>query len=112
MDDLLDRFHQRRDACVENDRRNDHCAQIFRPPVAERVLLVRAPSGNLCPDDGDDGGERVGQVVDRIQRHGNRMGQQADDGLEARQKQVRDDADQAGPNNELIAIFHKSIYLD
>ena len=105
--DLLHGLHQRGQTGVENDDGNDGGREIFGPAVAVGMLLVRLPPGDAGTDDGDDGGERVGEIVDRVQHDGDGVREQADHGLEARQQHVGDDADDAGTHDDPLAI-HKN----
>ena len=93
MDDLLDRFHERRDTGVKNDRRHDHRADIFHAAVAQRMFLVRLPSRELRACDGDNGRKDVAQVIHRVQSHRDRSRDHTHGSLECCQKQVRRDPD-------------------
>ena len=94
MQDLLSGFDQRRDAGIENDRGNDHRAQIFDASVTERMLLVRRAVRQTGADDRDYRRERIGQVVDRVQCHGDRMRYQTDPCLHGCQEYIAKDPDQ------------------
>lgn len=92
--------------------------------MTERVLAVCFPAGELRADDRDDGGPGIGDIVDGIQHNRNGMGGQTDEGLERRQQDICEDADNAGPDDDLVAgcclccvifchgltFFHKRLY--
>ena len=103
MDDLLDGFNKGRDAGIQHNHGNDHGAQVFDPPVAEGMLLVRFPAGQLCPDDRDQGTARVGDIVYRVKHNGDGVRHQANDRFERGQEYVGDDADYAGPDDGFFA---------
>ena len=90
MDDLFDRLDERRDARVEHERGDDHGAQVFDPAVAEGMLLIRLFRAELRADDRHDGGERVGEVVYRVENDGDRVRNEPDERLEPDEQQVRD----------------------
>ena len=96
MDDLFDRFHRGGDTCVQDDRRDHDGAEILCPAVTEGMLFIRPASGKPGADDRDHRRERVGQVVDRIQRDRDGMRQNADDRLESSQKHICTDTDETG----------------
>ena len=68
------------------------------------MLAVRLPSGELGAHDGDEGGGRIGKVVDGIQHDGDGMSQQADSGFKAGQKDIGKDADDAGTDDGFVAL--------
>ena len=103
MNDLLDRFRERCNAGIEHDQRNDHGAEVFGPPVSERMLSVRGAPGQLGSDDRDHGRACVGQVVHGIQGDGDGVHQNAHHGLESGQKNVGKNSDQAGAHNLPVA---------
>ena len=105
MDDLLDGLHRGGDAGVQHDAGDDHGAQVLDASVAEGVLLIGQPARQLGADDGDDGGQGVGQVVDRVQDHGDRVGDDADARLEGRQEYVGQDADDAGADDDAVTAL-------
>ena len=108
MDDLLDGLHQGGDTGIQDDDRNDGGGDVLGPAVTVGVLFVRLSAGQLGADDGDDRGQGVGKVVHRVQHHGNGVGQQTHKGLEARQQQVGQDAQNTRPHNDFFSI-HFSI---
>ena len=111
VNDLFDGLDQGRGTRGQDDGRNDDGAEILNAPVAEGVLFVRAALGQLHAQDGDDGAERVGEVVHRVQHNGDGVGQQAHQSLEACQKDVCDDADHAGARDLFLAdvvVFHET----
>ena len=85
VDDLFHGLRQRGHAGVENDDGDDGGGEVFRPAVAVGMLLVRLAPGDPGAHDGDDGGEGVGEIVDRVQHNGDGVGQQPDHGLEPSQ---------------------------
>ena len=108
-EDLLDRLDQRGRAGGEDDGRDEHGAEILHPPVAEGVLVVRRPLGELDAEDRDDRAHGVGEVVDRVEDDGDRAGEQPDHRLEGGEQDICDDADHAGPGDLLraeIAVGH------
>lgn len=75
MDDLLDRFNQRRNTGIQHDDRDDHGTEVLNASVAKRMFLIRRLAGQLGTDDGDQRTAGIGDVVDGIQNDGDRMGQ-------------------------------------
>ena len=99
--DLLHRLHQGGDAGVEDDDRDHRGRNVLGAAVAVGMLLVRLPPGQLGADDGNDGGQGVGEVVHRVHHHGDGVGEQAHGGLEARQQQIRQDPQNACAHDHL-----------
>ena len=108
MDNLLYGFNKGGDTGIQDDDRNDGGGDVLGPAVTVGVLFVRLSAGQLGADDGDDRGQGVGKVVHRVQHHGNGVGQQTHKGLEARQQQVGQDAQNTRPHNDFFSI-HFSI---
>ena len=112
MNDLLDRFHERCNAGVKNNDRDDHRAQVLDPSITEGMLFVRLPSRKPGPDYGDQGTARIGNVVDCIQHDGDRMGQDADHCLKSGKEYIGDDPDYTGPDDHrLPAAFSPAIII-
>ena len=60
--------------------------------IADReMLFVGLLGGQPCPKDGDDRGEGVAQVVDRVQNDGDGAGEQAHHRLEGRQALIAEE---------------------
>ena len=72
------------------------------------MLLVRELSGKLGAHDGDDGGQGVGEVVHRVQGDGDGVGHDAHEGLEGREKDVGQDADDAGADDDFFPVQLRS----
>ena len=110
LDDLLARLPERGQACVEDDGRDDHGAEVLDAAMAERVLLVRLAAREFGTGDRDDGRQRVGQVVDGIEQHGDGVRRQSDGCLEGREQDVDDDADETRAHDDLPAHGHLLFY--
>ena len=105
MEDLLDGFHEGRDAGIKYDDRNDHCTQIFDSPITEGVFLIRFSPCQLCADNCDQGASCVGKVIDSIQYDGDGVRQHAYNRLECCQKHIGYDADDTGSDNGFLSRF-------
>ena len=104
VDDLLDGLDEGGHAGIEHDDADERRREIFHAAVAEGVLLVRALAGELGAEDGDDARERVAQIVDRVERDGDGAGHDADERLEAGEKGIGQNADDAGSDDDPFAI--------
>ena len=107
-------FHglgQRRKARVEHDDRDQPRADVFQPAVAEGMALVGLSAGELGADDRDDRGQRVAEVVDRVEQYGDRAGEDADQCLEKRQKNIGDDADDPRSHDDFFAFHANTPFL-
>ena len=109
MDDFLDGFHTRGNARVNHDGCDDHGGQVLNAAVTERVLFVGQFSRELVADNGDDGRERVREVVHGVENDGNGISHEADNRLDARENDVGDNPDNASLDDDLIAVF---FYVD
>ena len=104
MDDFLDGFHARGNACVNHDRGDDHGGQVFNAAVTEWVFFVGQFSRELVADNRDDGRERVREVVHGIENDGDGVCHKADNRLDARENDVCDYPDNACSYDDLISV--------
>ena len=68
------------------------------------MVAVGLLAGKFCADDGDDRRERISQVVDCIEHDGDGVGRQAHNGLEAGEKHIGYDADDARTHDDALAL--------
>ena len=99
MDDLADGLVQRRGAGREHDDGDDDGAEVLDAAMPVGVVAVGGFEREFGPDDGDDAGKDVGEVVHGVQDNGHGTGEEAYKGLESRQHQVGDDSHHAGSDN-------------
>ena len=92
-DDLFDRLDQGCEACVEDKGGDDCRAEIFRSSVSEGMLLIRFFGCVFGPQDGDDGGKRVRQIVHCVQDDRDGIGRQSYDCFKSGEEHIRSDAD-------------------
>ena len=103
MNDLFDRLHKGRKACVQHNHGDDHRAQVFDAPVTKRMLFIRFLSRQLRANDRDQGASGIGDVVDCVKHDRDGVGHQADHSLEAGKKYIGDYSDNACPDDCFLA---------
>ena len=69
------------------------------------MLLIRLLRAELGADDRDDGRKCVREIVYRIEDDGDGVGDQSDEGFKSDEKEVRHDADDAGPDDGFLSVF-------
>ena len=106
VNDFLDGFYGRGAARIQHDGSHNHGAQVLDASVAQRMLFVGGLVRKLRPHDGNYRGERVGEVVHRVEGDGDGTRDKADGGLERREHHVCSDAYDARAHNDLAAIFN------
>ena len=118
VNNLFHRFYKGSNTRIKHDDRNDHGAEIFDPSISERMLFIRLFCCQLCPHDGDQRTSRIGNIVYRIQRNGNRIRQKTDCRLKCRKENICNDPDHAGPDDRFLpgafcpdAFFHYHLLI-
>ena len=68
------------------------------------MSFVGRLAGKLGADNGNDRRQDVGEVVDRVERHGDGAGHQTDSRLEACKEDVGKDPDGAGAYDHFFSV--------
>lgn len=95
VEEFFYRLDERRDTSRKHDDGDDDGCEVLHAPVAEGVLQVSRPGGQLRADDSDDARERVAQIVDGIHDDSHGVSYDAHSGLERSQQDVGGYADVA-----------------
>lgn len=102
--DFRNGFDESEGADRENDRTDNKGGEIFVATVAVGVFAIRTTSGEFRADNSDDRGENVSQVVHGVEDDCVGGGDKADRHFEGDEDKIGDDADNASPNNNSLAV--------
>ena len=91
-DDLLHGRFAELKADENDDHGDDQSRYVFDPSVSERVVTVGLLSRHAKADERDDGGARVGQVVEGIRHDGDRAAYESREEFNAEKNDVQNDS--------------------
>jgi hypothetical protein len=81
-----------------NNKGYDHRGQVFYPAVAERVFFVGGFVGHSEADEGDDGREYIGDVVNSICRDGDAVHKKPDGNFNGKYNEIDNDTGDSSEN--------------
>lgn len=74
--------------------------------MAERMLLIRLAVRELRACDRDDRGQGVGEIVDRIEQHGDGIGRETDRRLKSRKQNIDKNAHNTRAHDDFAPVYH------